>query len=319
MAATIEKTGSTIEEALMSACRDLGCEKSELQYVVLQQPSTGFFGIFGKKEARIRVSRKEKEAAAAAPKTVQTEKISVEPAQEQPEAKPAAPAEQQISVGGGYRSGFKDGKRSESRPRRERKRRSEEMDYADSEETSLDNAYLEDGAAEAVDIAEFPSEDKLLARGEQFLKDVFAAMHIEVKLYRHQSSEGTVYNITGERLGILIGKHGQTLDSLQYLANLAANRDHAEGHAHIILDIEGYRSRREDTLMRLAGHLAEKACRIGQEIHLEPMNRHERKIIHMALQDNTKVSTYSAGEEPRRYIVIVPRRRKRRRYDYEEE
>ena len=315
MAATIEKTGSTIEEALTSACRDLGCEKSELQYVVLQQPSTGFFGLFGKKEARIRVSRK---PVATAAKEIQTE-TAAEPAQET-EAKPAS-TEQQISVGGGYSSDIKAGKRSEGRHRRrEKKNYREDLDYADSEESSLDSAYAEEeAAAEAVDVAESPSEDKLLARGEQFLKDVFAAMQIEVKLYRHQSSEGTVYNITGERLGILIGKHGQTLDSLQYLANLAANRDHADGHAHIILDIEGYRSRREDTLMRLAGHLAEKACRIGQEIHLEPMNRHERKIIHKALQDNNKVSTYSAGEEPRRYIVIVPRRRKRRRYDYEEE
>jgi spoIIIJ-associated protein len=83
-----------------------------------------------------------------------------------------------------------------------------------------------------------------------------------------------------------------------------------------MLDSEGYRSRREETLMRLAGHLAEKACRIGQEVHLEPMNRHERKIIHTALQDNRKVTTYSAGEEPRRYVVIVPRRR-RRKYESE--
>ncbi len=82
------------------------------------------------------------------------------------------------------------------------------------------------------------------------------------------------------------------------------------------MDIKVQILRREDTLMRLAGHLAEKACRIGQEVHLEPMNRHERKIIHTALQDNRKVSTYSAGEEPRRYVVIVPRRR-RRRYDSE--
>jgi spoIIIJ-associated protein len=127
-----------------------------------------------------------------------------------------------------------------------------------------------------------------------------------------------VYDLIGDNLGILIGKHGQTLDSLQYLVNLTANRGNAENRVHIILDIEGYRARREETLMRLAGHLAEKACRIGDEVHLEPMNRHERKIIHMALQDNRRVSTYSAGDEPRRYVVIAPRRRRRRR-DYDRE
>ena len=167
-----------------------------------------------------------------------------------------------------------------------------------------------------VDVVKSPSQEVTLQRGEKFLQDVFAAMGIEVQILRREDEEGTIYELVGDRLGILIGKHGQTLDAIQYLANLAANKDHADGHARIIIDIEGYRSRREETLMRLAGHLAEKACRIGQEVHLEPMNRHERKIIHTALQDNRKVSTYSAGEEPRRYVVIVPRRRKRR---YEKE
>jgi spoIIIJ-associated protein len=172
---------------------------------------------------------------------------------------------------------------------------------------------------------EAPAEEKMvrvsaeeqLARAENFLREVFAAMNLEVNWQQSESEEGVVFNLEGENLGILIGKHGQTLDSLQYLANLAANRGVAEDRVRVIIDIEGYRARREETLMRLAGHLAEKACRIGEEVHLEPMNRHERKIIHMALQDNRRVSTYSAGEEPRRYVVIVPRRRRFRRRDYE--
>ena len=161
------------------------------------------------------------------------------------------------------------------------------------------------------------SAEEQLARAENFLREVFAAMNLEVNWQQSDSEEGVVFNLEGENLGILIGKHGQTLDSLQYLANLAANRGVAEDRVRIIIDIEGYRARREETLMRLAGHLAEKACRIGEEVHLEPMNRHERKIIHMALQDNRRVSTYSAGEEPRRYVVIVPRRRRSRRRDFE--
>ena len=153
--------------------------------------------------------------------------------------------------------------------------------------------------------------EEQVVRAETFLRNVFAAMHIDLAMERSESEEGTVFDLAGEDLGILIGKHGQTLDSLQYLTNLAANRGVSEGRVRIIIDIENYRSRREETLTRLAGHLAEKACRIGDEVHLEPMNRHERKIIHMALQDSRKVSTYSAGDEPRRYVVIVPRRRRR--------
>ena len=179
-------------------------------------------------------------------------------------------------------------------------------------ETEAQEAREEGESSLGVDISEQPSQELTLQRGEKFLQELFASMGIEVQIFRREDEEGIIYELVGERLGILIGKHGQTLDAIQYLANLAANKDHADGHARIIIDIEGYRSRREETLMRLAGHLAEKACRIGQEVHLEPMNRHERKIIHTALQDNRKVSTYSAGEEPRRYVVIVPRRRKRR-------
>ena len=120
-----------------------------------------------------------------------------------------------------------------------------------------------------------------------------------------------------ENLGILIGKHGATLDALQYLTNLVVNKITENGYARVILDVEDYRARREETLTRLAGHLADKACRIGEEIRLEPMSRHERKIIHTALQDNRRVTTYSAGENPRRYVVIVPKRRRYGR-DYEE-
>ncbi len=157
-----------------------------------------------------------------------------------------------------------------------------------------------------------PSLEEQEERAKAFLENVFAAMKIPVSLQRAEHEEGIIFQLEGENLGILIGKHGQTLDALQYLTNLAANRGASSVRLHVLLDVEGYRARREETLSRLAGHLAEKACRIGQEIHLEPMNRHERKIIHMALQDSRRVTTYSAGDEPHRYVVIVPRRRRYR-------
>lgn len=178
-------------------------------------------------------------------------------------------------------------------------------------------AVVEKSAEEVQEVIPTVPADEQLARAEKFLREVFAAMNIDVKWQQKDSEDGVVFDLEGENLGILIGKHGQTLDSLQYLVNLSANRGVAEGRVRIIIDIEGYRARREETLMRLAGHLAEKACRIGEEVHLEPMNRHERKIIHMALQDNRRVSTYSAGDEPRRYVVIAPRRRRSRRRDFD--
>lgn len=313
MAEVIEKTGKTIEEALAAAGRELGCQVGELQYAVIQEPSSGFLGLFGRKEARIRASRARKETVAA-PKAVDSEKLSEKARASSAVEKETerASTEQAISVGGGYQSGFRTDR--EKRPRRERKPR---RDFRD-EEGSRAVRQEPVSYGPVLSPEEYPSDDPMLMRAEKFLGDVFRAMGLEVSLGRREGSDGTVvYEVSGDRMGLLIGKHGQTLESLQYLTNLTANRDHSEGHVRIVLDIEGYRSRREETLIRLAGHLAEKACRIGQEIHLEPMSRHERKIIHMTLQDNNRVTTYSAGDEPRRYIVIVPRRRKRRRYEEE--
>ena len=147
-----------------------------------------------------------------------------------------------------------------------------------------------------------------LEKAETFLQQIFASMHLEVHIEREKSEEAFILNMSGEDLGILIGKHGQTLDSLQYLTNLAANHGLTEKRIHIVLDVEHYRNRREETLRRLASRLADKALRTRQRIMLEPMNRHERKIIHMALQENRRVSTYSAGDEPFRKVVIEPMR-----------
>jgi len=149
-------------------------------------------------------------------------------------------------------------------------------------------------------------------KAEEFLASIFEAMKLEVRIDHMDTKDGVVMNLIGENLGILIGKHGQTLDSLQYLANLAANKGLVEDKVRIILDIENYRSRREDTLRRLAMRLADKVRRTGERIVLEPMNRHERKIIHMALQNNYRISTYSSGEEPYRKVVIELKRGGRR-------
>ena len=153
-----------------------------------------------------------------------------------------------------------------------------------------------------------------IEKAEKFLSDIFKAMKLDIEIEKSDSEDGTVFNLIGDNLGILIGKHGQTLDSLQYLSNLAANRGLTDNKVRIIIDIENYRSRREDTLRRLAMRLADKVRRTGERIVLEPMNRHERKIIHMALQDNYRVSTYSSGDEPYRKVVIELKRGGRRDY-----
>lgn len=153
---------------------------------------------------------------------------------------------------------------------------------------------------------------EVLQRAESFLANVFRAMGMEVGIRSESTADGYLLHLEGKSLGVLIGKHGQTLDALQYLTNLAANQERSEQRVRIIIDVEGYRARRTETLQKLANRLADRAVRIRQEIKLEPMNRHERKIIHMALQDHHRVTTYSAGEEPYRYIIIVPGKGKKK-------
>ncbi|MGI6093067.1 MAG: protein jag [Veillonellaceae bacterium] len=143
---------------------------------------------------------------------------------------------------------------------------------------------------------------------KEFLRNIFAQMDLAVEITEVPSSENVTFNFKGEELGILIGKHGQTLDALQYLTNLAANRD-AEERIRIVLDVEDYRKRRAETLNRLALRLADKVRRSGERIALEPMSPHERKIIHMALQNDHRIVTYSEGEEPYRKVVIGPKGR----------
>ena len=141
----------------------------------------------------------------------------------------------------------------------------------------------------------------------EFLKTVFDLMKLEVQIERVGKEDSINFNIRGNDLGILIGKHGQTLDALQYLTNLTANRD-IDGKVRIVLDVEDYRQRRTDTLNRLAARLADSVKRRGEKVVLEPMSPNERKIIHMALQNDQRIITYSEGEEPYRKIVIALKR-----------
>ncbi|RKL66018.1 protein jag [Salipaludibacillus neizhouensis] len=139
-----------------------------------------------------------------------------------------------------------------------------------------------------------------------FLRDTIDKMGVSATIEEETKKEGTYLNILGSDIGVIIGKRGQTLDSLQYLVNLVANKQ-SESYLRIYLDAEGYRERRKEALETLAQRLSSKAIRTKREVRLEPMNSHERKIIHTALQNVKEVATYSDGTEPHRRIVVVPK------------
>lgn len=142
---------------------------------------------------------------------------------------------------------------------------------------------------------------------KDFLEQVCQSMKLSVFVEKMTTEDHVVLSLRGNDLGALIGKHGQTLDALQYLVNLAANRD-SEERVRIVVDVEDYRKRRADTLTQLACRLADKVKRRGEKVVLEPMTAHERKIIHTALQNDHRIATYSEGEEPYRKVVIALKR-----------
>lgn len=265
---TVRITAKTIEAAVAEGLEKLGISREEAVVHVVEQPSSGLFGLIHKKMAVVDISAPDEEAEEEISEEAPVAEIPAEEAKEEtpveePKAEEAAPE-------------------AEEAPAEEKK--------AEREEPTFD-----------------PEEQKKVAEeAKTFLAGVFAGMHLAVTMECRMTEERIMINLVGDGLGILIGKHGQTLDALQYLTNLAAGKSFRH-HYFILLDVENYRERRQDTLEALARRLAGKVKRTGEEIRLEPMAAGERRIIHLALQDDHAVSTDSEGEAPYRYVVIRPK------------
>ena len=185
------------------------------------------------------------------------------------------------------------------------------------QEKQEEKAEEEPARKKATELAEV--SDEAIKAVEAFLNDTLKAMDMDVEIVSEVDSEGALsVEMKGSNMGILIGKRGQTLDALQYLANRVANK-HQDGYVRVKLDTENYRARREETLRHLAKNIAFKVKRTRRAVSLEPMNPYERRIIHAALQSDPHVTTHSEGEEPYRKVVVTLKRedkRKRKRTFY---
>ncbi len=176
----------------------------------------------------------------------------------------------------------------------------------------LDYVVVEEGSTGFLGLKSKPAiikakvKDSLEDKVKAFLDDVFEAMQLDanVKINYSQDSRNMDIDIEGDDMGILIGKRGQTLDSLQYLASLVANKE-ADEYIRVKVDTENYRERRKETLENLAKNMAFKVKRTKRSVSLEPMNPYERRVIHSALQDDKFVTTHSEGEEPFRHVVVT--------------
>lgn len=268
---TVRITAKTIEAAVAEGLKQLGISREEAVVHVVEQPSSGLFGLIHKKMAVVDISAPDEEAAVEEPKE---EPAPVEaPKAETPAEEPSV-KEAPASV-------------------------TEEPKEAPAPEKA--EATEKKGREEFVFKQE--EQEKTAEEAKKFLSSVFKGMHLDVTMECLMNEERILLNLHGEGLGILIGKHGQTLDALQYLTNLAAGKAFHH-HYFVLLDVENYRERRKDTLEALARRLAGKVKRTGEPVKLEPMAAGERRIIHLALQDDGAVTTESEGEAPHRYVVI---------------
>lgn len=277
----ITVSAKTVDDAITEALIQLGVTSDMLEYDVIEKGSSGFLGI-GSKQAVIRAWKKkivEKEDELEELKEEIQEVISEVKADEK-----AVKPEMKSEV-------------KEKKPRKEKKER-REKETAEIKEVKETKPVQESKKLAKV-------QDETIAACEKFLTDVLHAMDMEVKISSRIDEEGALEIVMdGKNMGILIGKRGQTLDSLQYLTNRVANKTQ-DGYVRVKLDTEDYRSRRKETLENLAKNIAYKVKRTKKPVALEPMNPYERRIIHSALQADRYVTTHSEGEEPYRRVVVT--------------
>lgn len=277
---TIEATGPDIEAAINKGIADLGVSRADVIVEIIDEPARGLLGL-GAKPAKVRLT------LIRAPKVAEPVPV--------PTSSPVAPVEAPRVERPAAPTSPKPPAPSGSKP------------AARASHDDIDDAWQEDGVLSDSELA----EDARV--GAETLQELLGFLQVDAKVIpsRAESEDDEAQHwtleIQGRELGALIGRKGETLAALQYITRLIASRD-LERRAHIVVDVEGYKARREALLKRLAKRMADQAVQRGRTVSLEPMPPHERRIIHLALRDNPNVTTESVGEGDRRKVTIVPRR-----------
>lgn len=340
-----EATAKTTEEAIEIGLEALGVSISDVTVDVIDEGSKGLFGLFGSRQAKVRLTVKEIEDDPLADllkdekPARKTERKPAHPkadkpapkAEPRPERKPAQPKPEKVeapqvkaeaetapaeATEAAAPAEEKKPEEKKARKPRQRKPAQPKAEGEQKPEAAEEKKPLPPKAP--VKPIEKPvvtmiADDEVVAdsaagKAQAFLKELTHLMGVDVTVEVGNDPEGNVFvKMTGDTLGILIGRRGETLDALQYLTSLKVNRGQ-EGYTRVTLDTENYRAKREDTLIRLANRMANRAVKTGRKVSLEPMNPYERRIIHSALQANEAVDTHSEGDEPNRHVVITLRK-----------
>jgi spoIIIJ-associated protein len=340
----IEVSGKTLQDAITSACLKLNVISANLDYTVIDQGSRGFLGLGAKPARIRARAKSASDAAAAilndvlnkAEKKIQNqaEKAAEAPVKEEAPVKKEkkAPvkaekaAEEAVKEAAPVKKAETEAAPSEEKTEKKKSRNDSRQNQKSRnrkknkkpEKAEAAAPARQEKAAPAGEAARAPKKkaekpqltpekiEEINEKALVFLKDVFKAMNLNVDISTSYSDETGILtiNMEGEDMGMLIGKRGQTLDSLQYLVSLVVNKG-IDGYIHVKADTENYRERRKQTLENLAKNISGKVKRTRKSITLEPMNPYERRIIHSSLQNDRFVTTYSEGEEPYRRVVVA--------------
>ena len=299
-----EVSAKTKEEAIEQGLQELGVSIGDVDVQVVEEGSKGLFGLFGSRPVKVRLTVKDseedplgdllEEKSGNKPEKKAEKKPEKKAEKKQEEKKPAAKPEEKKAE-----EKKPAEKKAEKKPAEKKAESAEKAPEEKQEIRTLEKPEVTMIPAEQLD-AESPA-----GVAKEFLAELTKLMGVDVTIDMGTDAEGNVYGfMQGDTLGILIGRRGETLDALQYLTSLKVNRGR-DSYTRVTLDTENYRAKREDTLIRLANRMANRALRTGRKVSLEPMNPYERRIIHYALQQTSGVTTHSEGEEPNRHVVIT--------------
>ncbi len=285
---SMEFSGRSVDEAIFIGLNEMGVTIDEVEIETLQTESKGIFGI-GSKNAVVRLTERD------VPLVMEMEQVF----QKQAAASQNCRDDRPRQARGGH------GERSDRRDHRDRGERMDRMDRGDRGQRRMDDMPPEPQYDYSAELA---SETPCA----QFLSGLLQKMGVSAAVLAANTDNGLRVRIDADSMGLLIGRRGETLDALQYLTSLVANKGRREeGYQRITLDTEGYRSRREETLKRLARKTATQVRNTGRSVAMEPMNPYERRVLHSALQEFAGITTFSEGEEPNRHVIIAPAERSR--------
>ncbi|MDU3191879.1 MAG: RNA-binding cell elongation regulator Jag/EloR [Finegoldia magna] len=298
-------SAKTVEECVNKALDKLQANRNEVNIEVINEAKQGFLGLFGAKDAVVRVSLKddvkEKGTGDFVKNILNSDSNSVETEQKEDtkvieDKKIVEEVEETKSTEDDKEEIVEESVKPEKPVEAEEAKDTEEA--VKSEETEEEQDTEPDVTIDR--------NDELFITSKNFLKQMIEDMGIDCDIESRTEGNMIKFNIMCSEesdIGIIIGKRGETLDSLQYIVNLVTNRN-SDTYIRVILDCNQYRSKRERSLQKLARRLADKAVQTGRDIKLEPMNPYERRIIHTYLQNDEKVNTFSQGNEPNRRVII---------------